>query len=35
MDDIRNILDGYREVSAHNMFYDEDKDEIVLFDLHL
>lgn len=32
---VRNALDGYREVSSGNMFYDKEKDEIVLFDLHL
>lgn len=35
LEGIRETLEGYREVSPSNMFYDEEKDEIVLFDLHL
>ena len=32
---VQEVLEGYREVSPANMFYDEEKDEIVLFDLHV
>lgn len=35
LNQIRKTLEGYRELSPANMFYDKERDEIVLFDLHL
>jgi hypothetical protein len=32
---IQKILQGYREISPANMFYDKENDEIILFDLHV